>query len=125
MTENKIATLILDACFKIHRKLGPGLFESVYEEILAYEFEQMELSFQRQVPIPVIWDDVKLDQGYRADLIIEEKVIIEVKSIETIAPVHHKQILTYLKLTDLRLGLLINFNTVLLKDGIQRIANNL
>ena len=125
MNENKVATLVLDACFKIHRKLGPGLFESVYEEILAYEFEQMELCFQRQVPIPVVWDDVKLDQGFRADLIVEEKVILEIKSIESIAPIHQKQVLTYLKLTDLKLGLLINFNEALLKDGVQRIANNI
>ena len=125
MTENKIATRILDACFKIHRKLGPGLFESIYEEILAYEFQAMGLGFKREIGIPVIWNEIKMEQGFRADLIVEDKVIIEIKSIEIIAPVHQKQLLTYLRLTDLRLGLLINFNEALLKDGIQRIVNNL
>ncbi len=125
MNENKIATLILDACFKIHRKLGPGLFESVYEEILEHELTKMDLGVKRQVPIPVIWEDLKMDHGFRADLIIEDKVIVEIKSVENIAPVHQKQVLTYLRLTDLRLGLLINFNEALLKDGIQRIVNNL
>ena len=125
MTENKIATLILDACFKIHRKLGPGLFESVYEEILSYELDKMGMKFHRQLAIPVVWDNIKLDQGFRADLIVEDKVIIEIKSIEAIAPVHQKQVLTYLRLTDKKLGLLINFNESLLKDGIQRIANYL
>ena len=125
MTENKIATLILDACFKIHRKLGPGLFESIYEEILAYEFQSMGLGFKRQIGIPVIWNEIKMEQGFRADIIVENKVIIEIKSIENIAPVHQKQLLTYLRLTDLKLGLLINFNESLLKDGIQRIVNNL
>ena len=125
MTENKIATLILDACFKIHRKLGPGLFESVYEEILSYELDKMGMKFHRQLPIPVVWDNIKLDQGFRADLIVEDKVIIEIKSIESINSVHQKQLLTYLRLTDLKLGLLINFNEALIKNGIQRIVNNL
>jgi len=125
MSENQIATLILDACFIIHRKLGPGLFESVYEGIVEYEPKKMELEVKRQVPIPVIWDDLKMDHGFRADLIVENKVIIEVKSIGTIAPVHQKQLLSYLKLIDFRLGLLINFNESLLKDGIQRLVNNL
>ena len=125
MTENEIATLILDSCFKIHRKLGPGLFESVYEEILEHELTKMDLGVKRQTPVPVIWEGLKMDHGFRADLIIEDKVIVEIKSVEAIAPVHQKQVLTYLKLTDLRLGLLINFNEALLKDGIQRIVNNL
>ena len=125
MTENKIATRILDACFKIHRKLGPGLFESIYEEILAYENQSMGLGFKRQIGIPVIWTEIKMEQGFRADIIVENKVIIEIKSIEIIAPVHQKQLLTYLRLTDLKLGLLINFNVALLKNGIQRIVNNL
>ena len=125
MTENNIATLILDACFKIHRKLGPGLFESVYENILEYELVKSGLKIKRQQPIPVIWDDLKMDQGFRADIIVEDKVIIEIKSVEAIAPVHQKQLLTYLRLTDLRLGLLINFNEALLKSGINRVANNL
>ena len=125
MTENKIATLILDACFKIHRKLGPGLFESVYEEILSYELDKMQMKFHRQLAIPVVWDIIKLEHGFSADLIVEDKVIIEIKSVEAIAPVHQKQVLTYLRLTDKKLGLLINFNESLLKDGIQRVANHL
>jgi GxxExxY protein len=125
MTENQIATLILDACFIIHRKLGPGLFESVYEEIIKHELIKIELGVKRQLPIPVIWDDIKMDHGFRADLIVEKKVIVEIKSIEAIAPVHQKQLLTYLRLTNLKLGLLINFNHSLIKEGIQRIVNNL
>jgi len=125
MTENRIATLILDACFKIHRELGPGLFESVYEEILEYEFIKMGLEVKRQYPVAVFWDDLKLDIGFRADLIVEDKVIIEIKSVKKIEAVHQKQLLTYLRLTDLKLGLLINFNEALLKTGIQRIVNGL
>ncbi len=125
MTENRIATLILDACFKIHRELGPGLFESVYEEILEYEFIKMGLEVKRQHPVAVFWDDLKLDIGFRADLIVEDKVIIEIKSVKKIEAVHQKQLLTYLRLTDLKLGLLINFNEALLKTGIQRIVNGL
>jgi len=97
MTENRIATLILDACFKIHRGLGPGLFESVYEEILEYEFINMGLKVKRQHPVAVFWDDLKMDIGFRADLIVEEKVIIEIKSVKKIEAVHQKQLLTYLR----------------------------
>ncbi len=125
MTENELSKIIVNSCYQIHTRLGPGLFESVYEQILEYELIKEGLFIQRQHPIPVIWDDQKLDQGFRADIIVENKVIIEIKSIEGIAPVHQKQLLTYLRLTNLKLGLLVNFNNALIKDGIQRIVNNL
>ena len=125
MTENGLSKIIVNACYQIHTKLGPGLFESVYEQILEYELIKEGLFVQRQHPIPVIWEDKKLDQGFRADLIVENKVIVEIKSIESIAPVHQKQLLTYLRLTDIKLGLLVNFNKALIKDGIQRIVNKL
>lgn len=125
MTENEISKIIVNTCYHIHTQLGPGLFESVYEEILSYELKKEGLNIERQKTIPVIWKEVKMEQGFRADLIINEKVLIEIKSIESIAPVHQKQLLTYLKLTDIKLGLLVNFNEALIKNGIQRIVNNL
>ena len=125
MTENEISKIIVDTCYKVHVELGPGLFESVYEEILSYELIEQGLHVSRQQAIPVIWKDIQMNQGFRADLIVENKVIIEIKSVEVIAPVHQKQLLTYLKLTDLKLGLLINFNEALIKSGISRIVNNL
>ena len=125
MHENKIATEIVDTCFKIHTKLGAGLFESVYEEILFYELQQRGLEVTRQKAIPVIWKEIKMEIGFRADLIINNKVIIEIKSVEHVLPVHKKQLLTYLKLTDLKLGLLVNFNEALIKNGITRIVNRL
>jgi GxxExxY protein len=105
--------------------LGPGLLESVYEEVLYYELTRIGLNVERQKALPVIWKDVKMDLGYRTDLIVENKVIIEIKSVEDIHPVHPKQLLTYLKLTGLKLGLLINFNSPIIKTGITRIVNNL
>jgi len=125
MHENQISKIIVDACYQIHITLGPGIFESVYEEILEYELIKRGLTVKRQQPIPVVWDEKKFDHGFRADLIVEDKVIVEVKPIEAIAPVHQKQLLTYLRLTDTRLGQLINFNEALIKNGIQRIVNNL
>lgn len=125
MTENDLSRIIVNACFKIHTKLGPGLLESVYETILAYELTEMGFKVERQKPLPVIWEDIRMDIGFRADLIIEEKVILEIKSVSEIAQVHPKQVLTYLKITGLKLGLLINFNEPLIKDGIKRIVNNL
>ena len=125
MRENEIATAIVDTCFKIHTTLGAGLFESVYEEILFYELQQRGLEVTRQKAIPVIWKELKMEIGFRADLIINNKIIIEIKSVEHILPVHKKQLLTYLKLTDLKLGLLVNFNEALIKNGITRIVNNL
>ncbi len=125
MHENIISKKVLDSCFEIHRSLGPGLFESVYEEILFYELIQKGLEVKRQVGLPVIWKDLRMSLGYKADLIVENKVIIELKSIEVLAPVHAKQLLTYLRISDMKLGLLINFNEALLKDGIKRVVNDL
>jgi GxxExxY protein len=125
MTENEISRIIVDVCYKIHTKLGPGLLESVYEAVLNHELTKKGLKVERQKPIPVIWEGIHLDIGFRSDLIVEEKVIIEIKSVEQLSNVHPKQLLTYLKVTDLKLGLLINFNEVLIKNGIKRIVNNL
>jgi len=125
MNENELSKVIVNVAFQIHTKLGPGLLESVYEEIMFYELNKTGLYIDRQVAIPVVWDDLKLELGFRADLIIERKVIIELKSVEDIAPIHPKQLLNYLKLTGIKLGLLINFNEALIKDGITRIVNNL
>ena len=125
MTENEISKIIVDVSYKIHTKLGPGLLESVYETILEYELNSRGLKVERQKALPVIWNDTKMDIGFRADLIIANKVIIEVKSVEQIALVHPKQVLTYLKITGLKLGLLINFNEPLIKTAITRIVNNL
>ncbi len=125
MTENEISKIVVDACYNIHYELGPGLLESVYEEVLYYELTHLGLKVERQKPIPVKWKDIKMEIGFRADLIIENKVVIELKSVESISPVHPKQVLTYLKITGLKLGLLINFNEKLIKDGITRIVNNL
>jgi GxxExxY protein len=125
MTENEIAKIIVDAAYQIHVRLGPGLLESVYETVLAYELKKRGLNVVRQVPVPVIYDDLEFEEGFRADLIVEDRVIIELKSVESIQPVHKKQLLTYLRLTDRRLGLLINFGDTLIKDGISRIANGL
>lgn len=125
LTENDISKVILDISFDIHTKLGPGLFESVYEEILIHELENYGLSVKKQQGIPVIWNELRMEVGFRADIIVENKVIIEIKSIEALAPIHYKQLTTYLKITGLKLGLLINFNEYLLKNGIKRIANQL
>jgi len=126
MHENDIATIIFDAAFEIHRALGPGLFESVYEEALYYELTILKgLEVERQKQIPVIYKGVKMEIGFKADLIIENKVLVELKSIEKLANVHKKQTLTYIRLADIKLGLLINFNEGLLKNGITRIVNNL
>lgn len=125
MTENELSGIIVDTCYHIHVELGPGLFESVYEEILTYELRLKGLLVSRQQSIPVIWQNITMDHGFRADLIVENKLLIEVKSVESIAPVHQKQVLTYLKLSGLKLGLLINFNESLIENGITRIVNNL
>ena len=125
MTENELSKIIVDVSYKIHTKLGPGLLESVYETILYHELTKRNLKVERQKPIPVIWDDIHLDIGFRSDLIVEEKVIIEIKSVEKISNVHLKQLLTYIRVTDLRLGLLINFNEALIKNGIKRVAHGL
>ncbi|NWF90142.1 MAG: GxxExxY protein [Ignavibacteriaceae bacterium] len=125
MNENEISKIVVDCCFKVHNQLGPGLLESVYEEVLSYELNKRGLYIDRQKGISVVYDNLKMELGFRADIIVENKVIIELKSIDAIAPVHSKQLLTYLKLTGLKLGLLVNFNEALIKDGIKRIVNNL
>lgn len=125
MTENEISKHIVDIAYCIHSELGPGLLESAYEEIMCYELAVQELKFERQKPIPVMWDELKMDIGFRTDIIVENKVIIELKSVEKVTPVHFKQLLTYLKVTGIKLGLLINFNENLIKDGIKRVVNNL
>ncbi|MDU0457827.1 MAG: GxxExxY protein [Geobacteraceae bacterium] len=125
MTENEIANIVMDAAFQLHRELGPGLLESVYEVILARKLTDMGLVVERQAPVPIRFQDIVFDEGFRADLIVEQKVIIELKSVERLMPVHSKQILTYLRLTGCRLGLLINFGENLMKDGFKRVANGL
>ena len=125
MTENEIASLIVDAAFKIHKALGPGLLESVYEATLSFELQKRGLAVVQQVGLPVYYEEVKLELGFRVDLIVGDKVVIEIKSVDALAPVHKKQLATYLRLMDLRLGLLLNFNVELMKDGIQRVVNRL
>ena len=125
MTENEIARIVVDAAFKVHNTLGPGLLESVYESVLAYELTQRGLKVSRQVPLPVIYEEVRLEEGYRIDLLVEDMVVIEIKSIEMVAPVHKKQVLTYLRLSGRNLGLLINFGEAYIKDGITRLVNGL
>ena len=125
MTENDITAIIVDCCIKIHKALGPGLLESVYEEVLVYELKKRGLGCERQKGIPVLYDGLKMDLGFRVDIIVEDLVISELKSVEDILPVHKKQLLTYLKLTGKKVGLLINFNEELIKKGIIRIANGL
>jgi GxxExxY protein len=125
MTENEIAKEIVDAAFRIHTTLGPGLLESVYDAVLAHELGRRGLRTARQQPIPVIYDNVRIDIGFRADLIVEDKLIVEIKSVEVLAPVHKKQLLTYLRLADKRLGLLINFHVAFIKEGIARVVNGL
>ena len=123
MTENEIATIIVDACFKVHTTLGPGLLESVYESVLFYELEKRGLSVTKQQVIPVSYDGTQFEEGFRADLIVEDKIIIELKSVEKVMPVHKKQLLTYLRLSDRKLGLLVNFGENLIKNGISRVIN--
>ena len=125
VTENEVATQVVDAAYRIHTTLGPGLLESAYEIVLAYELEKRGLRTIRQQEIPIVYEGARLEVGFRADLVVEDKVIVEIKSVETIAPVHQKQLLTHLRLADKRLGLLINFSVGLIKDGVTRIANGL
>ena len=125
LDENAIAKEIVDAAFRIHTTLGPGLLESVYNAVLALELGRRGLRTSQQQSIPVVYENFRIDTGFRADLVVEDKVIVEIKSVELIAPVHKKQLLTYLRLADKRLGLLINFNVALIKDGITRIVNGL
>ena len=125
MTENEIAKSVVDAAFEVHTRLGPGLLESVYEVVLEAVLKRRGLKVQRQVPIPIRFDDIVFDEGFRADLVVEGKLIVELKSVEQTAPVHKKQVLTYIRLADKRLGLLINFGAPLIKDGITRLVNGL
>ena len=125
MTENEIAKIVVDAAFHVHTKLGPGLLESVYEVVLAAQLRKRGLQVERQVPVPIQFEELTFDEGFRADIVVENKVILELKSVEQTAPVHRKQVLTYLRLADKRLGLLINFGSALLKDGVTRLVNGL
>ncbi|NCB67525.1 MAG: GxxExxY protein [Bacteroidia bacterium] len=125
MTENQLSEKIIGCAIKVHKSLGPGLLESAYEECLFYELKQLGLFVEKQKPLPLIYKDVKLDIGYRLDLLVEKKVIVELKSVEALNDVHIAQMITYLKLSGCKLGLLINFNVLRLVDGLKRIANNL
>ena len=125
MNENEICTIILDSAFKIHSTLGLGLLESVYKECLFYESKKRGLIIVKEKPVPLIYEDIKLEVGYRADLFAENKVIVEIKAVEALGEIHFAQVLTYLRLTQCKLGLLINFNVPMLKNGIRRVANKL
>lgn len=123
--ENKITEKIIGCAIEVHRNLGPGLLESAYEECLCFEIAQKGLKYERQVPLPIIYKGINLDCGCRMDVIVEDSVIIEIKAVERILPVHEAQLLSYLKLYEKKLGLLINFHVPMLKSGLKRIANNL
>ena len=125
MTENELSRLVIGGAMKVHSALGPGLLESAYEACLQYELMRLGLRVERQKPVPLIYETVKLESGYRLDLLVENKLIIEVKAVEALAEIHFAQVLTYLRLSGLRLALLLNFNLVHMKDGIRRIVNNL
>ncbi len=125
MSENEIAAAIVDAALKIHQRLGPGLLESVFEVVLAYELRKRGIECERQVPVPILYDAITFEEGFRIDLLVGGKVVVELKSIEDVTKVHRKILTTYLRLTDKRLGLLINFGAALLKDGITRVVNGL
>ncbi|MDD5450979.1 MAG: GxxExxY protein [Desulfovibrionales bacterium] len=125
MTENELSKIILDAAFKIHRALGPGLLESAYEACLVYELKNTGLKVENQCLLPVSYEGVQVDAGYRIDILVEDKIILELKSVDQIAPIHEAQLLTYLKLSGCKLGFLLNFNVTLLKDGIKRMVNGL
>jgi GxxExxY protein len=121
---SELTERVIGACIEIHRSLGPGLLESAYEECLCYELARYGLSFSRQQPLPVVYKGVRLDCGYKMDIVVEDKLILELKTVEKLLPIHEAQLLTYLKLTGLSLGLLLNFNVPVLKYGVKRIANN-
>jgi len=125
MTENEISRLVLDEAVYLHKSIGPGMLESVYVHCLAHRLKKRGLNIRTEVPVPLIFEEVKLECGYRADIIIETKVVIEVKSVDAIAPIHLAQTLTYLRLLNLKLGMVLNFNSVLMKQGIKRVVNNL
>mgnify|MGYP000937205121 FL=1 len=123
MTENEIASIVFESALKVHKRLGPGLLESAYEECMFYELKKTNLKVEKQKALPLIYDEVRLDIGYRLDLIIEDKFIVEIKAVESLNDIHLAQILTYLRLSDCKLGMLINFNVTLLKNGVKRVIN--
>ena len=125
MTENELSRIVFDCALKVHKRLGPGLLESSYEACLFYVLKKLGLNVVKQKSLPLVYEEVKLDIGYRIDIIVEDKLILEIKSVDALNDIHFAQLLTYLKLTNCKLGLLINFNVVLIKDGIKRIVNNL
>lgn len=123
MTENEIGKIVVDCAVRLHKQLGPGLLETVYETLLSHEIQTRGLKVDRQIPIPIIYKGIKFNEGFRADIIVEDKVILELKSVESISNAHKKQVLTYLKLTNMKLGYLLNFGEPLMKDGITRVLN--
>ncbi len=123
MTENEISNIIIGSAIEVHKKLGPGLLESAYQKCLFFELVERGLSVEMEKPMPIVYKEVKLDHGYRIDLLVENKVVVELKTVEAFTPVHTAQVLTYLKLGEYKLGLLINFHVELLKNGIKRIIN--
>jgi len=125
MTEDEIGSIVVDSAIKVHKSLGPGLLESAYEACLAYEIQKTGLNVQRQAGLPLKYEDVVLDVGYRVDILIEKKVILELKAVEKLLPIHQAQILSYLKLSNCKLGFLMNFNVYRMKDGVRRLVNNL
>lgn len=125
MHENEISGIILDACIKVHKAMGPGLLENVYEEVLTYELRKRGLTVERQKPVPVFYETIKMEVGYRLDLMVNDKVIVELKSVEMLTKKHFKIVRNYLGLTDKKLAILVNFNEYLIKDGYRRIVNNL
>lgn len=125
ITENELSKIVFSRALKVHQNLGPGLLESAYEECLFYELNKTGLEIQKQKALPLVYEEVKLDIGYRIDIIIENKLILEIKSVEDLNDIHFAQLLTYLKLTNCKLGMLMNFNVALIKNGIKRVVNNL
>jgi GxxExxY protein len=125
MTENELSKIVVETAIDIHRRLGPGLFESVYGIILSHELRKKGLSVEREVDVPIEWDGVRFEAGFRADVIVERILLLELKSVEVVAPVHKKQVLTYLRLMNIKLGILLNFGAPLIKDGIHRVVNGL
>ncbi len=125
MSENELSRIVFDCALKVHQTLGPGLLESAYEECLFFELKKTGLKIEKQKPLPLIYEEIKLEIGYRLDIIIENKLILEIKSVDALNEIHFAQLLTYLKLTDCKLGLLLNFNVILIKNGIKRVVNKL
>lgn len=125
MTENELTNIVIREAILVHKQLGPGLLENVYKECLYHRLVKVGLNVRKEVPIPVVFEEVRMECGYRADLVVDGKLIIEIKRVEELADIHKAQVLTYLRLMNLKLGLLINFNTILLKDGLRRIANGM